>query len=173
MKTDVPSPNNKIAVGFGLFLLLLGVALCVFGLWFTAEANQARSWPKTSGKIISVTIRSSRGRSNTARRYHAEVTYRYKVDERSFTSKRYRLGDGPNTGDFTQREEALAHSKQWAQGASVDVYYNPQEPDSAVLVREASWGVYVPGILGVFFFVCGGFLWRSLRSSGPTQPVPR
>lgn len=163
MEPDAPSQNSKIAVGLGIFLLFLGLALCAFGFRFTTEANQARSWPKTVGKIVSVVIRSSRGGSNTARRYHAEVTYRYSVDGASFTSKRFRLGDGPNTGDFTHREDALANSKRWVQGDSVDVYYNPQEPDSAVLVREPSWGVYVPGILGVFFALGGGMLWLSLR----------
>lgn len=166
MDRPTTAKNNRIAVGFAIFLMVLGLAMGVFGVWFMAEANRARSWPTTSGTIVSVTVRSSRGSSSSARRYHAEVLYRYSVDGSSFTSKRYQLGSGPNAGEFNHREEALDHSKQWVEGESIDVYYDPTEPDSAVLERNASWGVYVPGILGFFFFLGGVAIWVSLRKSG-------
>ena len=149
------APNNKLLKGVGIFLLLFGFAMAGFGVWFIREAGQAQSWPEVTGKVINVSIKSRRSRSSNTRQYHAVVTYSYNVEGKSFTSSRYRLGDGPNTGNFNSREKARKHSEQWKAGDAVKVYYNPESPDSAVLAAEASWGVYVPSVLGGLCAILG------------------
>ena len=148
-------PNNKLLKAVGVFLVVLGFAMAGFGVWFIREAGQAQSWPKVTGKVINVSIKSRRSRSSNTRQYHAVVTYNYNVEGKSFTSSRYRLGDGPNTGNFNSREKARKHSEQWKAGDAVKVYYNPESPDSAVLAAEASWGVYVPSVLGGLCAILG------------------
>ena len=152
---EQPAPNNKLLKAVGIFLVVFGFAMAGFGVWFIREAGQAQSWPKVTGKVINVSIKSRRSRSSNTRQYHPVVTYNYDVEGQSFTSDRYRLGDGPNTGNFNSREKARKHSEQWKAGEAVEVYYNPESPDSAVLVTEASWGVYVPSVLGALSALFG------------------
>ena len=163
MQQNPNEKNLKIVRGFSKFLVVLGLLLLGFGAWFVQEAMAARNWPSTTGTLISASVRSSRGSSSTSRRYQVQLTYRYRVDGKSYTSNRYRLGDGPTAGDYTEREQARQEASRWEEGQEVEVYYDPDEPESAVLVREASWGVYVPTILGLCFGLAGVFTFKSVQ----------
>ena len=155
--------NRKIVRGFSRFLVVLGVLLLLFGVWFVQEAMVARNWPPTTGTLISASVRSSRSGSSSAKRYKVHLIYRYIVEGKSYTSSRYRLGDGSTAGDFTHPEQAREEAKRWKEGQDIEVYYDPDEPQSAVLVREASWGVYVPIVLGLLFGLAGVFAGKSLK----------
>ena len=163
MQRDPDEKNRKIVRGFSQFLAVLGVLLLLFGAWFVREAMAIRNWPPTTGTLISVSVRSSRSGSSTSRRYKVHLIYRYTVEGKSYTSSRYRLGDGSTAGDFTRREQAREEAKRWEEGQDIKVYYAPDEPKSAVLMRVASWGVYVPIILGLLFGLTGIFAGRSLK----------
>jgi hypothetical protein len=146
--------NRKIVWAFTVFMLLIGLAMAGFGVYFVGEASRAKTWPSVSGTITNVAVRSSRSSQNSSRSFHFELTYRYQVGGIFYTSNRYRLGDGPNAG----KASSSGASSKWSNGDSVDVYYDPNSPDSAVLVSKPSWGVYVPGVLGLFFAGSGALL---------------
>lgn len=153
---------------FFLFLLLAGLALAAFGLYFIAWGNEARNWPETAGTILSVTVRTdSRSTGNAAltaeqrerrRRYYPSITYRWEIDGAPYTGSRYRLGTTHEK--FKTREQATAAAAAFRNGAPIRVYYDPANPSEAVLNRDTSGGVFVPLPIGLLFAAVG---WLGLR----------
>lgn len=165
-----PTPANPRILGWsGGVLLLLGAALMIFGVSFLRDANASRSWPVAAGQVRNVNVTWSRSASDDVgeRSYYFEVTYGYEVDGRSYTGKRFSLGDGNNAAGRTYRDEsdAIAASEAYRRGAAVDVYVDPTDPENTVLKPGASFATYVPLGLGAFFVLCGGaLLWLFFRS---------
>ncbi|MEZ5312326.1 MAG: hypothetical protein R2862_01080 [Thermoanaerobaculia bacterium] len=84
------------------FLLLAGLALAAFGIYFIALGNEARGWLETEGTILSVTVRTESQPTGNLRHWPSRrtprrdtwITYR-SVDGASSTGSRYRLGNDP------------------------------------------------------------------------------
>ncbi|MEZ5545886.1 MAG: DUF3592 domain-containing protein [Lysobacteraceae bacterium] len=148
--------------------LLIGLALATFGVYFIAEGYEAKRWPQTTGTIVSVAVRTdtagynkgvTRAQRERSYRYYPSILYRWNVDGRTYTGSRYRLGTTHEK--YGAREEAVAAASAYRNGAAIDVFYDPANPDQAVLVNAPSGGVFVPLPLGLLIAAIGGFgLWR-------------
>lgn len=170
---------------FFAILLLLGVFFTLFGAYFIALGNEARSWPETEGTVVSVTIRSwtpgagnqgrTRAQRERLREYYPEITYRWEVDGQSYTGSRYTLGTTHEKYD--ERDEAVAAAVKYRNGAPIPVYYDPKDPSEAVLDNSTSGAVFVPLPLGLLFAAAG---WLGLKkidvvqkafASGAAEPI--
>lgn len=161
--SEPPNPNFVKFMTFGF--LSAGVALLAFGFWFVNTAKVSQSWPTVTGKVASSRVRSSHSK-NSHRSYFVEVKYRYTVDGKEYSSKRYQLGSGSNHGNHGEAEAAEEELKKFPVGSDIVVHYDPLAPDSAVLNTEVDWGVYVPGILGFLSLALGLVLVKGLGTSG-------
>ena len=160
-----------IPVFFGL-LALLGLAFALFGIWFIALGNEARCWPSVEGKVISTSVRTDVMQSHSAsaskesrerrRRYSPSFTYTWTVDGQTYTGSRYQLGTTHEK--YKTREEATRAAAKLRGGTAVPVYYDPDDPASAVLDNSTSFGVYVPLPLGLLFLVSGVVGFRHRRA---------
>jgi hypothetical protein len=158
---------RAVAIGCAA-LAAAGVALILFGSWFIIEGDAIDAWPTTDGEVVSVTVRSrvhvsphGAGSGSTARRtrdYYPSITYRWTIDGQSYTGSRYALGyEHPS---FETRQAADAAAAAITAGSRVRVHYDPADPASAVLDREARQVRYIPLLLGLLFAVTGGALFR-------------
>jgi hypothetical protein len=109
------------------------------------EVWRAKSWLAASGRIVSsksVDRRVQRpGVDNgTEVRNFADVTYEFKVDGK--TRKGSRVSIGEDLGNVEVAETLI----RYPAGADVTVYYNPNNPEQAVLERDPPKGAF--GCLG-------------------------
>lgn len=154
--------------GLGWIFLLVGL-VTFFGLAVAATivgVNEYRKadWPVTEGEVIDVVQKVNTRRDNDGHR-RTSITWapvvRYTVDgnEYSFTSK-VSTGTKPTIG------------------STVEVRYNPDDPQQAGLASGVLWVVFMLGGMAVLFLaVFGGtglVLMRRQRSAPPPpyQPPP-
>ena len=148
-------------------LMLFGIFLLCFGIYFIATALASTSWEQVQGKIISTKISASltNAGSTTQRRlvYRVESTYQYNFNTKSYTNNYFSLGSGFTVeGGFNKKTEAREWLKNsdYSTGKTVIVYVNPDDPEETVLSSGINIGTIVPVILGILFFVLGYFLNR-------------
>ena len=140
--------------------------MVVFGITFIRSAEASKRWPVAQGSVVSTRARlqsSSTGNSSpSSYSYAFEVTYAYEVDGEQYEGDRFSLGEGSTASRaFPERSDAqVAASRDYPTGSEVDVYYDPENPASAVLKPGANWGTYMPLVLGTVFLCSGvGTVW--------------
>lgn len=166
--TSITPSQYRISVGFAWFMIVLGAVLIFFGILMLKDAYASRKWPTVEGKVQGIRVRSERtGRTTSSRKrsYYFEISYTYMVDSQMYTGNRFSLGAGPRASKkFSHEEDARAEAhKQHPFGSTIPVYYEPGNPESAVLESGANWGSYVPLLLGVFFLSGGLFFLGIMR----------
>jgi hypothetical protein len=145
----------------GALLILFVVCLLVVLIsWCQGvmTARQAAKWPTVTGNVTSskVIFRSKRNL------FLPIVSYRYKVDGRSYVSERIAFGPG----DWISKDDAQALAARYPVGI-VTVWFDPQDPATATLmagaVLDTTWpGIYKLGsICVVILLVAGVCLWPS------------
>jgi hypothetical protein len=135
-------------IGAGVFagILILATVVKLREVW------HARHWLTASGRVISSKVESRRrtGVGDTAATLgnFAAVSYEYKVGGRHYTGKRISIGE--QAADVGV-EIVL---DRYPKGAAVDVFYNPANPQQAVLERDLppNFGKTIGGLLA---FVLG------------------
>lgn len=151
--------NPKIIKISGYVLGLIGVALTIFGVYFINLAMESSNWSEAQAKISASSVRwryvktGSGVKSESDKQYYYELTYDYNVNDMPYTSQRYSLGSGFTASDmFNDREDAVKELNQlYPTGKGITIYYNPEEPYSAVISKGLQGSTYVPVCLGIFF----------------------
>jgi hypothetical protein len=143
---------------------IIGYVMCcvavfvLFKKWqLSQQVNASLSWPQTTGEITASALseESSGTYDSPNRTYRANIRYRYKVGSRLLSGDKICVG---GQLQLSLRGKAEAYLRQYPQGKSVTVYYNPRNPSDAVLEtrEETSW-LYL--LIGVVFAIVGfGFL---------------
>lgn len=174
-KERLPFANSAFGPVALIFLpmAVMLIALIVNGF---LKVRQAKGWSQVQGRITRSRMASrSPPAGNTIGKTEnvPDVAYSFSVRGRNYQGNRVSLGNV--SGPFA--DEAL---KRYPVGATVTVYYDPADPDSNVLERDAPKGI-VKGCGGViaFFGVIGaGIYWAftrgpaALRSVAPDADVP-
>jgi hypothetical protein len=141
------------------FLATFGFPFFAVGVYFifnTAvsliDAMQMASWQQTQGSLISAKL--SHHSSDDSTTYKAEARYRYRVNGVEYSGERVAIHSGSdNIGDFQQqlgRQLERLHRNQ----TPVPVYYNPSDPNQAVINRDIRWSMI--GFNAIFIVVFGG-----------------
>lgn len=126
----------------------------LFALGRDARLESARilAWPSTEGVVVKTSLHRERIRrlnlltSNRQPRhqYSSTIAYEYSVNGRSYLSNS--IGQvrgldrimGKSRGEFGGAYEASWLSK-YPEGKRVNVFYDPADPSTAVLERDAGW----------------------------------
>lgn len=144
-------------------LALLGLATAGFGLYLVIYGNDAASWPETQGTVVSATVKThtsrrgsqSVGQRDRLREYYPSITYRWTVNGQTYTGSQYQIGANADSYYRAEREKAEAEVAKYPAGTAIPVYYDPDAPSTAVLVRDVSAGVYVPLPVGLVMLALG------------------
>jgi hypothetical protein len=95
--------------------------------------------------------RFGRFRRYTTYTFYPDITYTYTVNGQEYESDVYRYNEQGMT-----EEEADRIVDQYAEGQTATCYYNPDDPDDAVLCLQSDTrGMYTMGALGLFFLLLG------------------
>jgi hypothetical protein len=154
--------------------LVIGILFSVIGCFFAFaigkpildDAKASRDWPSVPGVITRSAVATKNSGGKT--RYRYDVVYRYQVEGRELTCSNVFFGDDVFFGgDVSSRSSDTAYkvTKRYPEGAEVAVYYEPEDPASAVLEPGARWQSYVLFVIGLVFLIVGVLsLGSSLRS---------
>ena len=137
---------NKIA--FFLIFAVGGIAFVLIGYNSMQKAKAAKAWPTVEGRITASEVDSywKRDRDSGSQRMHqAKIAYEYTVDGENYESTKISF---MNTSS-SMRSQAQAVVKKYPAGGTATIYYNPLNPQEAVLEPGATGGA-------MFFMAAGG-----------------
>ncbi len=140
--------------------VFVGLAVyCIIKAWpILTKAADQDGWPETRGIVTLSRVEVPTTESQKSTHYY--FAYEYQVKGKAYRSDRYSF-------DTVGGSQAVA-VKHYRKGDQVRVYYDPQDPSYAVLVKEP------PGLFVYLFLVLGFFLLLVAISTPfwPSDPVP-
>ncbi len=131
----------------GAIFVLVGLLLCVVWFMLRKKAQASLQWPSSRGRVISSDL-NRRQDSDGNQTEEAHIVYEYLVGGATFQGKRIAFG-GSGAGGARKSVE------RYPAGATVDVYYDPAKPSSAVLERSAGGSTFVLLLVGGVFAIVG------------------
>lgn len=107
------------------------------GIKQALEMGDSREWPTTQGQITSSRIIQVSERvspkgdySSYPAKYEVRLTYSYQVDGQPYSGKRLRI----RSHAYSNEKHARRELADYPTGQQVTVHYNPEEPESSVLI---------------------------------------
>ncbi len=127
-------------IGMSVFVLIFPTVYIIFFIYPFFSAKQYDSWIQTPCTILeSKVIHSGSGKNQSSK---AQINYRYEVDSKSYGSGNVAVSHMNSSG----------YVHQYPKGATRHCYYNPENPQDAILVREYHFDSSMV-LFGLFF--CG------------------
>ncbi len=146
--------------------IITGGFVAFFGNGQIKDAKQSVDWPAVEGTVVSSEVqqesKTSRSNGTTRRKtgtrtartktsYRAEVLYDYVVNGETYSANKVLFGQVGKGSPASARKIV----NRYPAGKKVTVYYNPDEPEIAVLEPGATGGTYVLFGVGCVFILFG------------------
>ena len=132
----------------------VGIFLIVRSMQSRKKAEASQGWPSTAGQISESRVAHSTHtdtEGDSTDSYTPYIEYTYQVAGQDYTGRDLTFGFTQGYGNASKAQAILA---KYPVGAQVNVYYDPAEPQKAVLERQAG-GFGVGLVLGIIFLVLG------------------
>jgi hypothetical protein len=146
-------------VGIGLVFLAIGVGLVNLARRTMKRSRASLSWPTVSGVVRASDVLT---RVEQQARYdRASVLYQYVVGGTTYWSDTMSISAWEVAGDMQRARETVSKHPV---GSQVRVYYDPDDPEAAVLdrsadaVRKAKIMALAMGLIGLGMALLGSFL---------------
>lgn len=133
--------------------IVLGIVFAYRGVCILKKATDSKTWPSSSGKVISSEVDEEikSTRSGRSIHYTAQISYEYFAKGNRYTGNRVFWGESSSTN--RNRIQKIVNS--YSPGKDVVVHYAPDNPGIAVLETGANWRCYFIVIFGVVLTVIG------------------
>jgi hypothetical protein len=129
-----------------LVIVGIGVVLLAFGGYMGVQGERSRHWPTAPGIVTASEVQPNYSLTGRRRRSHsAHITYRYPVNGTFYTNDVISYGNDFFDNEYTQ-------ARVYAQGAGVEVRYDPGNPARAVLEPGAGLVPVLAVLAGVGCF---------------------
>lgn len=147
-----PLPQDKLSPAGGRYLLVImatliclvmGIGMVSQGFYEGYRDRSSLQWPKVTGQLIQCDKVFHSDGIHFENTYSLSAAYTYAVNNQHYTGNQLALWSSDligNTGSFAETH---------AVPCSVDVYYDPQNPENAILIPG-------PNAAGNHSFICGG-----------------
>lgn len=151
---QTPSEEKKNIKALSMVLVLVGgLVIGMYGLWNVYWGYESQSWPTTEGVIIDSRIAGSTriiGRK-------AFIKYDYYVDGERYISPLVSY-----TWKCIDYEGSIQILREFPKDKNVVVYYNPDNPENAVLKTEISGRISWMFLFSVLTILIGirGMQWQ-------------
>jgi hypothetical protein len=146
-----------IGLGGLLFVLIfagVGIFLIYRSLQSRKQAEASQAWPGTQGVVSEARVTSSSHTDSdgeTSYSYSPHVEYTYQVGGQEYLGQNITFGFKQGYGSPAKAEAITA---RYPAGGAVTVYYDPANPQQAVLERKAG-GFGATLAIGIIFLVIG------------------
>ena len=142
-----------IPLFFALIAAAIGCWLTYRGIVRTWTVIASSGWPAVNGRIVDAGMKPC-GKSGKPD-CHPIVKYEYEIDGRKYSG----TAINPTKEGGYSEPEAKELLEQFGTGRIVQIYYDPKDPGSALLVH----GRLVPSypisiVVGLFFLVAAGVI---------------
>ena len=127
--------------------MLVAAGLLWWGVTTARNASVSRNWPAVPGTITVSQVTISTDEDGTT--YYADVQFKYVVNDRWHTAATVNFGEY-GSGSRSHADKIVA---RYPPGSPVTVYYNPDEPNTAVLEPGVTWGSYFNIFMALLFFI--------------------
>lgn len=141
--------NVILVVFFAAIFLVFGTIAVSVGRKDVRRSEESPRWPTATGTIVKSSIEQNRG--NKYFPYQFEILYRFSVNGTFHTGNRLSF-NGFETGMVSYNASLV---NRYPRGASVLVYYCPENPDECILVPGGSVGTCFIETLGWIFLAIG------------------
>ena len=154
MKRSTKIKTSVVIIVAGLVI----TTYCNRGLF---KAKASASWPGTKGEIISSEVKRAiftpgrrRGTTRKPRYYIFKARYQYEVDGEAYNSKRVSF-----LSTYISREQYSYIKDKYAASKTIDVFYNPDAPGEAVLIKGVNkYNKNPHSLMGIIAFCVGIFV---------------
>jgi Protein of unknown function (DUF3592) len=150
------TPKQTVALICSIFVII-GTLVCIDGIGIILKANETYSWSKALGVITSSEIINSNLCYAKNKGCHVNIRYMYIADGIKHHSNSIFIGEHR----VNPTNLAISYGKQYLSmyslGSPTLVYYDPNNPQNAVLQRGSSKLTFAGFKLGVLF-AFGGVL---------------
>ena len=152
--------QNGGSLLFILIFFAAGIGMTVWGGIVIRNASISEGWPPTQGEITSSYISSSSDEDGTS--YSADIEFKYVVNDRWLT------GDVVNFGEYGSGNMSHAEGivNRYPTRKIVTVYYNPEQPETAVLEPGLTWSSYFILFMGIIFLIIPAIIFGTILRSG-------
>ena len=149
MQTNKSRNSNPKMFGF-IFALIGALIFYFFGLPPLKYGWESKSWPKTSGTITRSEVNSwtKDGKSQ----YDARINYSYEVDGKKYNSTKIYSSGSYSGGNITKAKKLV---DEFPVGNTVDVFYDPEVPESAALKPGVSGNNILMAVFPLIFLLIG------------------
>jgi hypothetical protein len=163
-----------IICGGGIILLFFAIGAFLLYNSFKGrqKAGESQRWPNTGGQITEARVTRSMhtdSDGDTSYSYEPHVRYTYQVGGREYFGEKITFGFKQT---YSSESKALNVLARFPLGGQVNVFYNPANPEDAVLERTAG-GSNISLVIGIVFILIslcigcplvGGLLYNVLSS---------
>lgn len=140
------------AIIFLSIFVIIGMGLSIWGGNVLRNASASSNWPTVTGQVINSTVSENSDSDGTT--YGADVYFEYRVNDQQYGS------DTVSFGQFSSSDYGHARNivNRYPEGTQVEVYYNPEDPETAVLEPGVTWSSYMLLGMGLAFICLPGFM---------------
>lgn len=153
MIENIQNLNKAELLGF--ISIIVGMGVFFIGLRTLFFAISSLQWPKTEGKILSTTLNAFKFWGEPRTSYNPIVRYKYILDDKEYLSARvyfgYRIASS-----FKRR--SLKTLKKYNTGDKVNVFYNPEKENMAVIEPGIKFELVFVTVFGLIFILFGGYV---------------
>lgn len=151
-------------------LFLVGVGICIKGIWDLILINRSLNWPTAYAAIKSseVRVENIRYRDKQTDRmverdkYWPDISYGYYVDANQYTSTRITTGIEYGHNNESDAKKVI---KKYKVGKEYEIRYNPSNPSYAILETAPKekelamiiFGLLFSGFATAFWFISSKF----------------
>jgi len=156
--------SRRGPIVLAVFLLILGVAFATIGGNMLAQSWSAARRPTTPGTILTSGLQQHRGSKGSVS-WSVEVTYSYQVGNAHFVGDR--LAMLRSRGSHSSASQDL---RALSPGTACTVYYDPEDPQNAVLRPSPGPVPYVlaaGGAIGLLAGLACFLAWWYKRGAPP------
>jgi uncharacterized integral membrane protein len=157
-----------LIIFFCLVFIGIGIGMLIKLMKNFSKARLSKNWLSTSGKIVSSeldaqTTTDEDGYQTTT--YIANIVFEYQVDKTSFKCDCINFDYGMRTSNKRKQQSIV---EQYPAGSQVTVYYDPDEPEQAVLEKRVN-GVFTTIMVSAVFILIGVIV--AVMSLGVNPPI--
>lgn len=139
-----------------LIAIVIGAGILVYAGMNIRRGSERKSWSQTTGEIISAKVEEVVTHGDyTSTDYFPKIYYRYKVNLVEYESGSVNASEAPFT--IGKQKFAALRVEKFKPNSKVIVYYNPDNPNEAVLENTGASpsGMILLFIVGIPVFLCG------------------
>lgn len=119
-----------------VLFIIVGISLLILSIYYYYKSRDSKKWSKTKGQISKTNLDKFPDSDSVS--YRVEIEYSYNVANKVYNSKRKFYGDHLLSSFYWSTKKLVG---KYRIGDTIDVYYNPQNPNDAVLEQGVHFSV--------------------------------